>query len=357
MATEEFKFNCPKCGQKIAATPELSGREIDCPACKNKITIPAPAEAQAPPAAPKPAPPITVPKETPQAQAEQPSPKAAPEPAPQSAPPAASKPAAPVSIPKQASQPAASQAPKVESAAAPQPATPEAAATSEQPSVAQEQAATAAAPKEPPPQKQVQTQVAVLTPAIKLEMVRAVRKRISDPSHWVSGKTNGSNTYAAKADGKETVDPKSPEAARFSLIGAFLLELHLRQVISTASGRRRFLDEEIPEAIGEVLLNEMSDEERESENPLEGKDLMAVSHAQCLAALDNLEDRYSHRMEEVRAEKAKTKLGNVRLGDIVKKLEAKDPIQSDDIATALYHELMDIRRRLERLERRQEQKE
>ena len=320
MATEEFKFNCPECGQKIAATPELSGREIECPACKKKISIPSPPEDESAEGA-KPAATITIPKATPQGGAPERSAKAGPEPRGEGGAPEAVSPAA-----------------------------------AEKPSAGEEQAATAIAPKEPAAPKPVQTQIAVLSATNKLEMVRAVKKRISDPSGWVSGKTNGTNTYATKADGKESVDPKSPEAARFSLIGAFLLEFHLRQVISTATGRRRLLDEEIPEAIGEALLSEMSDEERErSEDPLAGKDLMAISHAQSLAALGILEDRYSQRMEQARAEKARTKLGNVRLGDLVKKLEAKDPIASEDIATALYHELMDIRRRLERVERRKEQ--
>jgi len=200
-----------------------------------------------------------------------------------------------------------------------------------------------------------QPRVAVLTPAVKLEMVGAVRHRIAEESAWLPGNVEGTAAYAAKmSEGKPVLlDATSSEATRFSLMGAFLLEMHVRQVITVATGRKKFLDEEIPEAIREVLLEQMDDEERErGEDSLTDKDLLSISHAQCLAALDVLEERYSQRVDQLRIEKAKKRLGNERLPDLVKKLDKKARILPEDVATALYHELMDVRRRLERLESR-----
>jgi hypothetical protein len=41
----EFKFQCPKCGQKLSGDPANSGRQIACPTCQETITIPATAPA------------------------------------------------------------------------------------------------------------------------------------------------------------------------------------------------------------------------------------------------------------------------------------------------------------------------
>lgn len=54
----EFKFACPSCQQRIAADATWSGQQIQCPACKAQIAVPAapaPAPSQAP-AAPTPPP-------------------------------------------------------------------------------------------------------------------------------------------------------------------------------------------------------------------------------------------------------------------------------------------------------------
>lgn len=44
----DFKFNCPDCGQKILGDTTYVGRQIMCPTCRKSITIPRP---DAPPAA------------------------------------------------------------------------------------------------------------------------------------------------------------------------------------------------------------------------------------------------------------------------------------------------------------------
>jgi hypothetical protein len=214
-----------------------------------------------------------------------------------------------------------------------------------------EAAATAPKPAEPP-------QVAVLSPGVKLDMVRAVRRRIADESAWLPGKVKDATAYAAKMQDGELVllEATSPEASQFSLIGAFLLEMHARRVVKTAVGRKRFLDEEIPDAVHELLLEQMSDEEREqAEDPQATTDALSISHAQCLAVLDVLEARYSQRVEQRQIESAKRKLGRVRLPDLVNKLEKKVPLTPEEVATALYHELMEVRRRLDRLESKMSQ--
>ena len=163
-----------------------------------------------------------------------------------------------------------------------------------------------------------QIRVAVLTPEVKLDMVHAVRRRLTSESNWLPGLREGKSTYAAKeVDGRLVLVPaKDPAATRFSLIGAFLREFQERNVARTAVGRTKLLDQEIMDGIREVLLDEMSDEERErTPDPLVSTDPFSVSHGQCLAALDVLEELYSQRMEHIRAEKAKRRLGNVRLSD------------------------------------------
>ncbi len=316
----EFKFDCPKCGQHILAVADWSGRRIECPSCESKITIPP---------APK------LPKKS--ARATQPISTPLPKP-----PDARLKVAAPTNTNKSTPATAAASTP-----------TPAISLQKAKPKTTEPGLKTEASATAPPPADQLR--IAVLTPAIKTEIVRAVRQRISEESKWLPGKVGEATAYAAKVvDGKDVlVEEKSPEATRFSLIGAFLLDFHLRKVTRTATGRTRLLDQEIPDAVREVLLEEMSDEEREKADGEEAKvDVTAISHAQCLAALQVLEDRYSQRMEQVRVEKAKKSIGNIRLSDLVKKLEIKASIDAEDVATALYHEVMDLRRRLERLENR-----
>jgi hypothetical protein len=55
---EPFKFECPECGQRISATPDLIGTEANCPSCDVAITVraPAPQAVAVPPATPAEAP-------------------------------------------------------------------------------------------------------------------------------------------------------------------------------------------------------------------------------------------------------------------------------------------------------------
>jgi len=47
-----FKFACIYCGQHLECDTGLSGRQTKCPACHNRIVIPAEAKGQAPRNAP-----------------------------------------------------------------------------------------------------------------------------------------------------------------------------------------------------------------------------------------------------------------------------------------------------------------
>ncbi len=299
----EFKFNCPTCGQHILAATEWCGRNIECPSCQAEIIIPEP------------------PKE-----------KKKPAPA---------MPPGPAKHSNYSSKPIRVDVPSKEPAPA---RTPEAEAVVHRPT----------APVSTPAQPQ-QLRIAVLTPAVKLEIVRAVRRRIANETAWLPGKVGGKPAYAAKGGNGEPVlvEAKDAQAARFSLLGAFLFELRQRQVVRTATGRTRLLDQEIPDAVRDVLMEDMTDEARaQSEASPATGDWLSATHAQCLAALDALEETYSQRMHQQRAEKAKRLLGTTRLPDLIKKLEKKARIESAEVATALYHEVMDLRRRLDRVENR-----
>ena len=433
----EFKFNCSGCGQHILANEEWGGRQINCPSCNTRITVPPPAKELKKNVSVVPAAKRERPKTrggTPQTDKPAKRPGAATATAPalpataaegkvaktsaakepeRNAPvmpptqgvrpmlpsdlqqstipakeagtvkaptPAASAPEregevgkkspaerpkldAPPALPPKSLEPKIPgetlrvELPVARTDAGKTPAKPS--ATSQQ--EAQNETTAPTAPQTKPeaatdaPQPPEQLRVAVLSPAVKRDIVCAVRHRIAEESAWLPGKVKGAIAYAAKMQNEEVVllDAKSPEATRFSLIGAILREMEARRVATTATGRRRFLDEEIPDTTREVLLEHVSEEEREgNEDPLAGRDLLSITHAQCLAVLDALAARYSHRVEELQIEKAKRRLGNVRLPDLVKKLEKKVPISPEEVATALYHELMEARRRLERLESR-----
>jgi DNA-directed RNA polymerase subunit RPC12/RpoP len=315
----EFKFDCPTCGQHILAAHEWIGREIDCPSCNTRLTIPPPQKALK----------KTMPIKTSAAEKLSKSRSGPIPPGPRAG--ASAKP--------EVQPPATPPASKVQ--------------RSDKPAEPGEPAKTeldSGAPGTPQ-----QLRIPVLTPAIKLEIVHAVRGRIADESAWLPDKINGEPAYAAKvSDGQNTlVEVTNPEATRFSLIGAFLLEFHLRNVTRTAQGRTRLLNEEIPNAIRKVLLDDMKQEGREpGGDPLEKIGSKPITHGQSLAVLAALEERYKKRMEQARVEKASKTLGNIRLPDLIKKLQLKGRIAPEDVAAALYHELAEVRRRLDELESR-----
>jgi DNA-directed RNA polymerase subunit RPC12/RpoP len=42
---KEFTFNCPTCGQPILASKDWEGRQMNCPSCNTRMTIPSAAKA------------------------------------------------------------------------------------------------------------------------------------------------------------------------------------------------------------------------------------------------------------------------------------------------------------------------
>jgi hypothetical protein len=57
-----IRVECPSCGSRLNAKPELAGKTCKCPKCRQPVTIPRP-EPEAPPAAPAPPPQAEKPRE------------------------------------------------------------------------------------------------------------------------------------------------------------------------------------------------------------------------------------------------------------------------------------------------------
>jgi hypothetical protein len=316
-AQKNFKFSCPACGQRIEVDPTMSGQQTICPACQIEIIIPAaPNDPEQVPTADR-----ALSKD----EAETETTVAA--------------------SPRETTTPSKSSGAKT------------AAQSEEHPPAAGGKGAaeTGAADRSGGSgERRKQQRIAILTPEIKLDIVRSVRRRIAKETSWLPGKAeDDSNVYAAKSvDGKHVaVDAASREATHFSMMGAFMRELHRRHVVRTAHGRTKFLDQEIADAVRQVLRREGGEGGAASEtDPLAERDLMSISHAECLAALDVLEAQYQRRSEEIQTSKITERVGVVRLEELIAKLEKNSPINTDDVVRALYHELNELQRRLDELE-------
>lgn len=372
----EFKFVCPSYGQKIKVDSAASGRQFDCPGCQSELLIPlAPKKAGEVPAATlvprkKPASKSPIPAAPGQAKsilrktAQLPSTTAAlpaaravtsaPEPSealPKSSATLTSKKPesnstvglvkAEAGKPLKTSSPKGGSGSEVPRGAAPRPKNPT------EPTAAVTAASEAAVSQEK------QTHVASLTPAVKREIARSVRQRIANQAHWMPRITPaGKFAYAAReVDGKsEPIEVTSPEATRFSILGAALLELHLRNVTQTATGRAEFLDQELLDAIRQVAGNEAGTQEAgPGESPAEVGQVPPVSHAQSLQALDLLEEQYTRMIEESAV--SSQRVEDLRMTHLARKLELKTPVAVEEICAALANELKEIDRRLRALER------
>ncbi len=296
----EIRCSCPNCGQNLEIATAYAGRPLDCPACRKPLIVPsanvAPAIPTSVPDVPNPPAPVPVPRSRAKAKS-RPEPEAVP---------------------------------------------------SEKESVPSPAIAPDAGPVTPAPEApEVAPQIAVLTPALKGGIVVAIRERLADPARWLPGKRGGGKyQYAARREGRTMVpvEPTDPTATHLSLFGAVLLEFHRRRVHRASPDRREFLDVELVAAIREVLGNRpggkaVTEAERE-----------ALTHGQSLAVLDRLERRYRREAEEARKQETADRIGRVTLADLVARLEQGGPILSEQVACALYHEVGEIQRRLERLE-------
>jgi hypothetical protein len=193
------------------------------------------------------------------------------------------------------------------------------------------------------------TRVAVLTPALKLDIIRAARSELTDPKRWLPGKKEAGNyNYAAREEAGKlvSVSPTDASATHLSLFGAVLRELHRRNVMRVTTGRRRFLDDELTAAIQQVLGRETDGA------PPSEADREALTHQQCLSVLDVLEKRYEGDAQKARQRERERKIEHVRLADLVQKLEKHTPVRAEEVACALFYELEELNQRLEELEQK-----
>ena len=281
----EFKFSCPSCKQNFKVDTSICGKKIECPSCHAKIIAPE-----------KPDKPDTVPVAT----LETPPPAKPPAEAPaKKAAPAESKPAETPAEPKKA-------------------------------------------PDTPP-----RPQIPILTAPIKQEIVQAVKSLLSDKSKWMPRiNENGDLMYAAKKEGDKLVPVavESSEATHFSLLGAVLHEFHVRNVMRTAAGRKRFLDKAIPEAISAVI-------KKDTGKSPEDLGKVALTHEQTIKVIGILENKFDDEADLMaQAMERTSKMGKTRVQDIVMKIEGESIITNEEIATALCNELEEIKARLATLE-------
>ncbi len=391
----EFKFGCPACGQHIKADLAATGRQVNCPSCGARLLIPAPsnnpaeipaailigarkapapapalatraAAASAPPPSPalsarpasphQPAAPVLKPGPVPTPVHEK---ATAPVPPTKTVAPAATvTPATAAPIPKwevAIPTPAMPPAPPAPTEKAPVPTAAIAPAPAAKPTVPPVPPLAAEPPAGAAPiENQNKPQVAALTSALKRELVRSVRARLANESKWMPRKTeSGKFAYAAKLVGRELVPVPitSAEATHFSLLGAVLLEFHLRNVTQTATGRKEFLDGEIVAAIRQVTQSSAGLPAGAATPTGQAADPMAMTHAQCLQALDLLDQRYSREAEVTQTTKVERRTERIQLSDLVRKLEKQAPVTAEEVATALCHELEEVNRRLAELER------
>ena len=188
---------------------------------------------------------------------------------------------------------------------------------------------------------------AVLTQDVKMDIVRAVRARLADKSRWMSGqREDGLYNYAGRQEGDNLVpvEPTDPSATHISLFGAMILEFQRHNVTWITKGRQQFLDEELGAAIRHTLGRKPDDP---APDPTERA---ALSHEQCLTALDVLEEQLREDTKMLKKKQESLKIDRVSLADLLKKLENNSPIRSEEVVCALYYELEELKQRLDELE-------
>jgi len=189
--------------------------------------------------------------------------------------------------------------------------------------------------------------VGVLTPAVKLDVVRWAFRRIENPAAWLPHERKGHHfTYARRRtdQGFELVSYDHPEARKYSLLGAVLLELKIQHASLAAEGREVFLDHEIGDAAREVLV-EASGEIAEGEDPLSKLD-----HTQTLAVLRKLEGKYLVACEHLDDMVESARLPGVTMTELIQRAEKGGLVTSNEVLSVLYHEVHLLNRRVEELE-------
>ena len=180
-----------------------------------------------------------------------------------------------------------------------------------------------------------------------MDIVRAVRTRLADKSRWMSGKReDGLYNYAARLEGGNLVpvEPTDASATHLSLFGAMILEFHRHDVTWITKGRQQFLDEELGAAIRHTLG-------RQPGGPsVDQAERAALSHEQCLKALDVLEKQLREDTKILKQKQASLKIDRVSLAELIQKMENTSPVRAEEVVCALYYELEELKQRLEELE-------
>lgn len=227
--------------------------------------------------------------------------------------------------------PAPAEAPAPEPAAAAQPAKP---------------AGKPAAMAEPP----IEEQVASLSTEFKIGLVQAVREILEDGTRWVMGRDGaGKQMICAKLDGAYFVplSPGAKDATHFSIIGAFLHVMVKRKVMVTADGRSRMLSNEIPDAAAKAIGIGGSTGGMRLPGQ-KGPDPLTLDHAQCLALLDAMEEKYEQ-MLDIRVAAAKTKgKSKTSLGPMTELLsKTDDTLETKDLGVAVMKTAQGLEERLQ----------
>jgi DNA-directed RNA polymerase subunit RPC12/RpoP len=198
-------------------------------------------------------------------------------------------------------------------------------------------------------------QIGDLTAEVKLDIMQAVHERIGDDAHWMSRRNKEKKyNYAAKVVGTENipVEIASKDATCFSLHGAILLEFYKRNVTQTASGRNRFLDVEVVEAILEVGLKKPYVPEYQGARPPKGADDdITLTHAETLKVVDLLIKRYEMAAKGISFHSTSDNPKHVRVSDLIRKIEKEEPLTAEEVTRAFQFELKFLDKRITELER------
>ena len=198
-------------------------------------------------------------------------------------------------------------------------------------------------------------QVASLTPEVKLEIMASVKETLKEEKNWMPRRNEKKKfNYAAKVvDGKnEAVPVESKEATKFSLIGAILKEFHKRNVTRTATGRNRFLDVEMIEAILQVGLGKPYVPEYPGARPKKGAaDDLMLDFKQIHETIDLLIKRFEMEAKGISFHATSDNKKHVRVADLIRKIEKEEEITPEDIVKAFQFEMKFMDKRITDLER------
>jgi hypothetical protein len=199
-----------------------------------------------------------------------------------------------------------------------------------------------------PAHQALKSHVGSLSAEIKLEVVRWAFRRIEHPATWMRSVKRGARYFYAgirKGKGIDPVPYDHPEAERFTLLGAILLELKIQNVSMSADGREEFLDHEIVDNCRKVLQQNAPDLEH-------SEDLLGeLDHRQCLSVLRQLEAFYLNECEHLDDMMESVRLPGVTMNDLVQRAEKGTIVTSNEVLSVLYHETHVLNRRIEALEK------